>query len=118
MTTHIQIDKGALGAAPAKVICWHSSEIRATTHMFSSCDKKEDIAVHIVGIIDQIYSKLFFIYVVLVFLTARTEQRENADINSSFAIPLPVGCTRSICHSVLKHKIQSCIVVGVVFSLR
>lgn len=76
------------------------------------------MASHRVAIIEQIYSKLFFIYVLpAFFFLLESEQRENADIESSFVLLLPVGYTRSICHSVLKHEIQSCNVVGVVSSL-
>lgn len=90
--------------------------------MFSTRDERENMAAHRVAIIDQIYSKLFFIYVPPVFsflflFMLESEQTENADIESSFALLLPVGYTRSICHSVLKHEIQSCNVVGKVSSL-
>lgn len=46
-----------------------------------------------------------------------SEQKENADTQSSFARLLPVHYTRNICNSMLKHEIQSCNVVGVVSSL-
>lgn len=48
----------------------------------------------------------------------KSEQRENADIVRSFVPVLPVGYTRSICHSMLKHEILSCNMVGVVSLLR
>lgn len=77
--------------------------------MFPSRDEKGNTASHRVAIIDRIYSKLFFIYVppVLFFCFFVFPSLENADIESSFVSPLPVGDTWSICHSVLKHEIQS-----------
>lgn len=123
---HTQTDKvqGPSGAAPENKRPNSSNVIPRRlgphTHMFPSRDDKGNTASHRVAIIDRIYSKLFFIYVppVLFFCFFVFPSLENADIESSFVSPLPVGDTWSICHSVLKHEIQSRDVVRAVCSLR